>query len=113
MNHHHHHHRHHHHFCIVLYCINLSISIALLTARAFQKRSRPQQLTLCWSLHAEAPQATVSEGLAQGPYTWRLDLGFEPTIRTHERRRLSRHYQCVTKPHHSNVLTSLSSSHHH
>ena len=51
-------------FCIVLY---LSISIALLTAWAFQKRSRPQQLTLCRSLHAEALQITVSEGLAQGP----------------------------------------------
>ena len=24
--------------------------------------------TLCRSLHAEAPQATASEGLAQGPY---------------------------------------------
>ena len=41
----------------------LSISIALLTAWAFQKRSRPQQLSLCRSLHAEALQATVSEGL--------------------------------------------------
>jgi len=29
---------------------------------------RPQQLTLCRSLHAEALQATVSEGLAQGPW---------------------------------------------
>ena len=34
-----------------------------------QRCSRPQQLTLCRSLHAEALQATVSEGLAQG--TWR------------------------------------------
>src|SRR6218665_3917807 len=41
--------------CIVLY---LSISIALLTARAIQKCSRPQQWT----------QATASEGLAQGPH---------------------------------------------
>ena len=23
-------------------------------------------------VHAEEPQATVSEGLAQGPYTWRV-----------------------------------------
>src|SRR6218665_1696316 len=50
---------------IVLY---LSISIAPLTARAFQKHSRPQQLKLCRSLHDEALQATASEGLAQGPY---------------------------------------------
>jgi len=36
-----------------------------------ERRSRPQQLTLCRSLHAETLQATVSEGLAQGP--WRGD----------------------------------------
>jgi len=48
-------------YCIVLY---LSISTALLTAGAFQKRSRPQQSTLCRSLHAEALQETVSEGHA-------------------------------------------------
>ena len=50
---------------MVLY---LSISIALLTARTFQKRSQTQWLPLCRSLHAEALQTTVSEGLAQGPY---------------------------------------------
>ena len=66
---------HVHMHCIVLY---LSISIALLTAWAFQKRSRPQQLTLSQSLHAEALQATVSEGLAQGPYL-AARAGFEPT----------------------------------
>ena len=33
-----------------------------------QKRSPPQKLTLGRSLHAEALQATVSEGLSQGPY---------------------------------------------
>ena len=60
---------------IVLY---LSISIALLTAWVFQKRSRPQQLTLCRSLHAEALQATASEGLAQGPYV-ASRAGFEHT----------------------------------
>ena len=56
---------------IVLY---LSTSIALLTAWAFQK-----QLTLCRSLHAEALQATVSEGLAQSPCVV-ARAGFEPTI---------------------------------
>jgi len=67
------------HVRIVLYCIlYLSISIALLAACAFQKRSRPQQLTLSRSLHAEALQATVSEGLAQGPYL-AARAGFEPT----------------------------------
>src|SRR6218665_1071213 len=62
-------------YCIVLY---LYISIALLTARAFQERSRPQQLTLCRSLHAEALQAVAGKGLAQGPYM-AARAGFEPT----------------------------------
>ena len=35
-------------------------------------------LTLCRSLHAEELQATVSEGLAQGPYV-AARAGFEPT----------------------------------
>src|SRR6218665_4199015 len=62
-------------YCIVLY---LSISIALLTASAFQKRSRPQQSTLCRSLHAEALQAIAGKGPAQGPYM-AAKAGFEPT----------------------------------
>src|SRR6218665_521977 len=42
-----------------------------------QRRSRTQKLTLCRSSHAEALQATVSEGLAQG--SWRASrAGFEP-----------------------------------
>src|SRR6218665_1323033 len=45
---------------------------------SFLKRSRPQQLTLCQSLHAEELQATASEGLAQGPYVATI-VGFEPT----------------------------------
>ena len=61
--------------CIVLY---LSISIALLTAWAFQKRSRTQRLTLCRSLHAEALQATVNEGFFQSPRVTARE-GFEPT----------------------------------
>ena len=48
---------------IVLY---LFISIALLTSGAFQKHSRPRQLTLqCQSLDAEALQGTASKELAQ------------------------------------------------
>ena len=42
-----------------------------------KKRSRPQRLTRCRSLQAEALQATVSEGLAQGPYV-AAGGGFEP-----------------------------------
>ena len=45
---------------------------------AVQKRSRPQQLTLCRSLHAEALKATASEGLAQGPCV-EARAEFEPT----------------------------------
>src|SRR6218665_469584 len=60
----------------ILYCI--AIYAALLTVRAFLKGSRPQQLTLCRSLHAEELQATVSDGLAQGPYV-AIRPGFEPT----------------------------------
>ena len=52
--------------------------MALTTALSFQKRSRPQQLTLCRSLHAEALQTTVSEGLAQDPYV-AARVGIEPT----------------------------------
>src|SRR6218665_47137 len=63
------------HCSIVLY---LSISIALLTARAFQKRSRSQQLTLCWSLHAEALQATVNERLAQSRYVAAIERDSNP-----------------------------------
>src|SRR6218665_2239102 len=50
---------------------------------AFHSMSlRPQQLTLCRSLHAEALQTTASEGLAQGPYV-AARAGFEPaTIRS-------------------------------
>ena len=60
----------------------LSISIALLAALAFQKSSRPQQLTLCRSLYAKALQATASEGLAQSPYV-SARAGFEPaTLRS-------------------------------
>src|SRR6218665_563842 len=39
---------------------------------------RPQQLILCRRLHAEAQQATASEGLPQGPYV-AATAGIEPT----------------------------------
>ena len=43
-----------------------------------QKHSRPQQLTLCRSLHAETVQATATEGLAQG-LNVAARAGFGPT----------------------------------
>ena len=68
--------------CIVFILFYFSMSIALLTASSFHKRSRPQQLALCRSLHAEALQATASEGLAQGPYVAARE-GFKPrTLRS-------------------------------
>src|SRR6218665_101641 len=78
-------------FCIVLY---LSISISLLTPRAFQKRSRPQQLTLCRSLNAEALQLLVKVPM------WRLERirTCNPPV---ERRQL---YQCATTPHNANYM---------
>ena len=51
---------------MALFVLYFSISIALLTAWAFQKRFQPQQLTLCRSLQAEAlsylptPQMTIN-----------------------------------------------------
>ena len=62
--------------CIVSYFYSASDSMSLTFCG--QKRSWPQQLTLCWSLHAEASQAAASEGLAQGPYV-AARAGFEPT----------------------------------
>jgi len=76
----------------IVLCLGLSISIAQLIAPAFQKRTRPQQLTLCRSLHAEAIQVTASEGLSQSSYV-AARAGFEPTIVRH------RLYQCATTPH--------------
>src|SRR6218665_1589471 len=60
---------------VVLYFIHF---YSASRSMAVQKRSRPQQLTLCRSLHTKALQATVSEGLAQGPYV-AARVGLEPT----------------------------------
>src|SRR6218665_4042318 len=66
-------------FYFIVGLLYLSISIALLTAGAFQKRSRPQQLTLYRSLHAEALHPTASEGFAHGRVvTWRLEQDSNP-----------------------------------
>ena len=59
--------------------------------RAFQKRSRPQQLTLCRSLHAEALQANASEGLSQGLYVSGTRI-HDPLVKRHWL------HQCATKP---------------
>src|SRR6218665_870484 len=77
---------------------DISLSIPQLpTARAFQKRSRPQQLTLFRSLHAEALQATASEGLAHSPYVT-ATAGFEP-------RPSSRKASTLPMRHHAHTTT--------
>ena len=68
----------------LLYCIYCIVFIHFYSASHETFRSAPdkQQLTLCRSLHAEALQATASEGLAQGP-DMAARAGFEPaTIRS-------------------------------
>src|SRR6218665_890737 len=58
-----------------------AISIVPLQATTTQRRSRHNTDTVP-EFHAEAPQATVSEGLAQGPYV-AARAGVEPmTLRT-------------------------------
>ena len=58
-------------------------------------------MTLCWSLHVEALQATVSEGLAQGPYVV-ARAGFEPaTLRMQGT-------ELTTEPKHRGFPSSLS-----
>jgi len=54
-----------------------TISIAPLQSVTTQKRSRHSTDTVP-EFHAEAPQATASYGLAQGPYV-AARAGFEPT----------------------------------
>ena len=65
---------------IVLYCIVFINFYSASHSMSFQKRSRPQQLELCRSLHAEALHAIASEGLAQ-VHTLRLerDSNLRPT----------------------------------
>ena len=46
---------------------------------SFSEALPTKALTLCRSLHAEAQQATPSEGLAQCPYVATI-AGFEPAI---------------------------------
>src|SRR6218665_1786989 len=62
-------------------CISIFIHIYIAPLQVHyttQKRSRPQQLTLCRSLNAEALQAIAGKGLAQGSYM-AARAGFEPT----------------------------------
>ena len=63
-------------FCnVLLYCI---VFIRFHSASHSMSLSEAL-LTLCLSTHAEALQAAVSEGLAQGP-CMAARAGFEPTI---------------------------------
>jgi len=60
----------------------LDISKMLLQVHYYSGAFLTTALILCWSEHDEALQATVSEGLAQGPFA-AARMGFEPaTFRT-------------------------------
>jgi len=60
-----------------------NISIEPLQVYYYSEALLTKALTLCRSLHAEAQHITVSEGLAQFPYTWRLkwDSNLRPSER--------------------------------
>ena len=51
------------------------ISIAPLQVHYYSEALPTRALILCRSQDAKALEATTSEGLAQGPYTWRLEWG--------------------------------------
>jgi len=55
----------------------LYISIAPLQVHCYSEALLTKASILCWSQHTEVLQATVSEGLAQGPYVAARVL-FEP-----------------------------------
>src|SRR6218665_1296496 len=63
---------------IVLYCIVFIHFYSASHSLSLSEAPRPQQLTLCRSLHAKALQAIAGKGLAQGPYM-AARAGFEPT----------------------------------
>src|SRR6218665_188449 len=55
-----------------------AFSLAPLQVRYYSKALQAQHGYYVSEFHAEAPQATVSEGLAKGPYV-AARVGFEPT----------------------------------
>src|SRR6218665_3992570 len=63
---------------IVLYCIVFIHFYGASNNLSLSEAPRPQQLTLCRSLHAEALQAIAGKGLAQGSYV-AARAGVEPT----------------------------------
>ena len=68
-------------YYLFIYLFRLFIQ-RLFKSTTTQKRSRHSTNTPVSEFHAEAPQATVSEGLAQGPYV-AARAGFDPmTLRT-------------------------------
>src|ERR1700733_9568458 len=55
-----------------------SISIAPLQFTIFSEALPTTARTLCWSFHAEAQRAIVSEGLVQGSYVAPIGRGSNP-----------------------------------
>src|SRR6218665_208777 len=73
------------------------ISIAPLQVHYYSEVLPTTALILCQSKYAEALQATVSEGLAQGPYV-AVRVGFEPvTLRTQGTK-------LITEPPHATIV---------
>src|SRR6218665_3605203 len=81
--------------CIVLY---LSISVALLTACVFQKRSRPQKLTLSEFSLPKCYRQQLVKDLRMVP-TWRLERGSNLRLSGRKTSTLPmRHHKLVYRP---------------
>src|ERR1700733_1754483 len=80
---------------LFLFIFIYSISIAPLQATLYSEPLPTTARTLCWSFHAEAHQAIVSEGLAQGLYV-APRARFEPTTLRPQAGALT---HCTTTPH--------------
>src|SRR6218665_2238951 len=62
------------------YCIVFNHFYSASRSMSLSEALPNKSITLCRSLHAEALQATVSEGLAQGSYMYvAARAGFDPT----------------------------------
>src|ERR1700733_13215937 len=78
-----------------------SISIAPLQVTLYSEALPTTARTLCWSFHAEAHGAIVSERLAQGPYV-APRAGFEPTTLRPQTNALT---HCTTTPHNNPIFS--------
>src|SRR6218665_1480836 len=90
--------------CIVLY---LSISIALLTACVFQKRSRPQKLTLSEFFPPKCYRQQLVKDLPMVP-TWRLERGSKLRLSSRKASTLPmRNHKLVYRPMYVCIYVSM------